>query len=255
MSRAIRHEHPRRQGRPRRPTGAWAAGAAAAGFRALARRRGGPALHPHGLTCTADLEVVADGGGPWGVRWLDSPARYAATARLSRAGGLPVRLPDGLGLAVRVQAGDALDEPVDLLLTSCGRGRLTRHLPLPRTDALGGPYGSLLAYRIGDRFGLLAAVPRRTGRSARAAHGDPESLRAALRHAPLVFDLRAQTPRGVWRTFAVLTVRTALPLGRTQSLGFDPYEHSAPGFAPGPALAAVRHAAYRGSRTGRSRST
>ncbi|WP_432158666.1 MULTISPECIES: hypothetical protein [unclassified Streptomyces] len=54
-----------------------------------------------------------------------------------------------------------------------------------------------------------------------------------------------------WRTFAVLTVRTALPAERTASPGFDPYAHSLPRLAPGAALAGARSAAYRGSRTGR----
>ncbi|MFH8800799.1 phosphodiesterase [Streptomyces sp. NPDC017936] len=236
----------------RRPATAAAprgATAAEAGFRLLGRLRRAPALHPHGLTCTAEVEVVDDGGGPWHAAWLDAPGRYAATVRLSRAAGLPRRLPDGLGLAVRVEGAGGSGRPLDLLLTSSGRSRLTRHLPLPRADALGGPYSSLLSYRIGGRTGLLAAFPRR-GRA--PVHGDPASLRGALDAAPLVFDLCAETSAGRWRAFAVLTVRAPLPLAQEQSLGFDVHEHSAPGFAPGSTLAAVRRAAYRGSREGRA---
>ncbi|MGW6271207.1 hypothetical protein [Streptomyces sp. NPDC055060] len=33
-----------------------------AGFRGLARLRGAPALHPLGLTCTAELDVLAASG-------------------------------------------------------------------------------------------------------------------------------------------------------------------------------------------------
>ncbi|MFD5266339.1 phosphodiesterase [Streptomyces sp. NPDC058335] len=223
-------------------------------FRVLARLRGAPALHPRGLMCTAELDVVADEREPWGVKWLDAPRldaprRYAATARLSRAAGLPRRLPDGLGLAVRLEQAAGPGRPLDLLLTSSGRGRITCRLPRLRADALGGPYSSLLSYRVGGHPCVLAAFPRRSGRA--PVHGDPVSLRAALAAGPLVFDLCAGTADGAWRAFAVLTVRSPLPLGQEESADFDIYRHSAEGFSPGRTLAATRRAAYRGSRAGR----
>ncbi|MFC5653914.1 phosphodiesterase [Streptomyces nogalater] len=214
----------------------------------MARLRGAPALHPHGLLCAGEVEVP-DGGERWGAPWLDGPGRFAATVRLSRAAGLPRRLPDALGLAVRVDRADGPGQVLDLLLTSSGRGRVARHLPLLRADALGGPYSSLLPYRVGGRSCALAAFPRRSGRA--PVHGDPVSLARALAAGPLVFDLCAEGPGRSWRTFAVLTVRSALPAGPKESAGFDIYEHDARGFTPGPALAAVRRAAYRGSRSGR----
>ncbi|MGW0337377.1 phosphodiesterase [Streptomyces sp. NPDC003011] len=236
------------QRRRRKTPGPWPVAAVEAGFRRLARLRAAPALHPDGLTCTAELEVVDDGAGPWGARWLDTPARYPATVRLSRAAGLPRRLPDGLGLAVRAEGAGGPGRPVDLLLTSSGRGRVSRRLPLPRADALGGPYSSLLSYRIGGRSRVLAAFPRRSGR---ALHGDPASLTRALATGPLVFDLCAQGSGRSWRAFAVLTVRAPLPVRQDESLDFDIYAHSAGGFTPGSTLAATRRAAYRGSRVGR----
>ncbi|MFE9680683.1 phosphodiesterase [Streptomyces sp. NPDC006285] len=220
-----------------------------AGFRLLARLRRAPALHPHGLTCAAGLEVVGAGGEPWGVPWLDTPGRYAATVRLSRAAGLPGQLPDGLGLAVRVEEAAGPGRPLDLLLTSSGRGRAARHVPQPRADALGGPYSSLLRYRVGGRHRTLAAFPRRTRQG--RVRGDLPGLRAALDTGPLVFDLCAETSGGAWRAFAVLTVGGALPVEQEKSPGFDIYAHSVPGFRPGSALEATRRAAYRGSRAGR----
>jgi hypothetical protein len=219
-----------------------------AGFRLLARLRGAPALHPDGLMCTAELEVP-EGGAHWGVPWLDVPGRHAATVRLSRAAGLPRRLPDGLGLAVRVEQVDGPGRVLDLLLTSSGRGRMTRHLPRPRADALGGPYSSLVPYRVGGRPRVLAAFPRRVLQA--PVHGDPASLRRALDAGPLVFDLCADDSDRSWRVFAILTVRTALPRRPQESADFDIYAHDARRFTPGPALAVARRAAYRGSRAGR----
>ncbi|MEV7072440.1 phosphodiesterase [Streptomyces sp. NPDC091972] len=231
-----------------RPT-ARPASLAESGFRRLARLRRAPALHPQGLTCTAGLDVVPDGGAAWGVPWLDRPGRYAARVRLSRAAGLPRRLPDGLGLAVRVADAGGADRPLDLLLTSCGRNPLARHLPLPRADVLGGPYSSLLPYRVGDSRGVLAAFPRLSRQA--PVHGDPARLREALAVGPLVFDLCAETTGRSWRPFAVLTVGEPLALGEDESPGFDVYGHSLDGLSPVSALARTRDAAYRGSRAGR----
>ncbi|WP_279570150.1 phosphodiesterase [Streptomyces sp. DH18] len=173
-----------------------------------------------------------------------------ATARLSRAGGLPRRLPDGLGLAIRVADADGPDGTLDLLMTSSGRGRAGRHLPLPCTDAQRGLYSSLLPYRVADRSCLLVAIPRRTRQA--PLPGDLEGMAAALAAGPLVYDLCAETGDRSWRRFAVLTVRDILPMDRKDTLGFDPYAHSVRAFTPSPALAAIRRAAYRGSRSGRS---
>ncbi|USQ85206.1 hypothetical protein NFX46_16285 [Streptomyces phaeoluteigriseus] len=107
--------------------------------------------------------------GPWGEgeKWLDAPRRYAATVRLSGAVGLPRRLPDGLGPAVRMEQAAGPGRSLDLLLTSSGggRGRIARRLPRLRADAPGGPYASLLSYRVGGRPCVLAAFPRRSGRA------------------------------------------------------------------------------------------
>jgi hypothetical protein len=182
-------------------------------------------------------------------RGWTTPARYAATARLSRAAGLPPRLSGGLGLAMRVEQTDGPGRPLDLLLTSSGRSRVTRHLPLPRADALDTPYSSLLRYRVGGRHRLPAAFPRRTG--PRPVHGDPASLSddPGRRSAP-VRSVRRDVTEGV-AYVAALTARTALPLRQERTVAFDPCAHSVPGLTSGSALAASRRAAYHGSRAGR----
>jgi hypothetical protein len=100
-------------------------------------------MHPRGAVFDALLE--RHGAVPaCGVPWLDSVATEAAVVRLSRGAGLTAPLPDLLGLAVRVPGDGA---PVDLLLSSTGRGRLTRFLP-PLADAVS---------RDGLRFSLAVA--------------------------------------------------------------------------------------------------
>ncbi|WP_051717862.1 hypothetical protein [Streptomyces megasporus] len=221
-----------------------------AGFRLLARLRRAPAFHPQGLICTGEVVVRGGADAPWGVPWMDEPGRHACAVRLSRGAGLPTRLPDWLGLAVRVVDAGGPGRHLDLLLTSASRLPVLRHLPLPRGDALGGPYSVLLPYRVGGRRMVIGAFPRRR---LRPVHGAPSAVRRALEEKPLVFDLRAAAPLGRWRTFAVLTVGSPLPEPPEATLEYDVYGHSLPGLAPGPALETVRRAAYSGSRQGRRR--
>ncbi|MEU9981551.1 phosphodiesterase [Streptomyces sp. NPDC050856] len=218
--------------------------------RRIARRRSAPALHPSGLNCAGVLDVPGSDNGRWGGGWLDRPGLYDVAVRWSRAAGLPGGLPDGLGLALRVADAGGPGAPLDLLLTSSGAGRLGRHLPLPRRDAIGGPYSTLVSYRAGDRERVLAAFPVRHG--PRRVPGGLPALREALGRAPVSFDLRAAAPGEPWRSFATLTVRAPGDAPPTSSPGYDPYAHSVPGLRPTARLRDLRIAAYSGSRHGRA---
>ncbi|WP_436987962.1 phosphodiesterase [Streptomyces sp. enrichment culture] len=247
---------------------------------ALARLRGARALHPDGLVLDATLEVLPETGRPWGVAFLDRAGRYDVTVRWSRAAGLPSPLPDALGLALRVTDGAGPGRPFDLLLTSSGTGRVTRHLPLPRTDAAGGAYATLTSYRFPDRDRVIAAIPAGDG-----GRGLPVSLpdlaRALTERPPVAFRLCAAAPHEPWRPFGLLTVTGASPGGDgpltaagaspagtgpgaegsgagpgaegsgAGPLAFDPYGACLPDLAPGPRLRRWREAAYAGSRRAR----
>ncbi|MFE0788824.1 phosphodiesterase [Streptomyces mutabilis] len=216
----------------------------------LARWRSAPALHPHGVLCTGTLTVAGCTGTGWGVPWLDRPGSYRATVRWSRALGLPRRLPDGLGLAVRVEDADGPDSTLDLLFTSSRPGRFGRHLPLLRPDALKGPYSTLLSYRVGDRERVLAAFPMH-GSDARPDDARP-ALWQELAHRPVRFELRAAAPDEPWRTFAGLSLETMRAAAASRTVSYDPYAHNLPGLHPTERLRRLRDAAYIGSRHGRT---
>lgn len=238
---------------------------------ALARVRGARALHPAGLVLDATLEVLPEAGRPWGVAFLDRAGRYDVTVRWSRAAGLPSPLPDALGLALRVADGAGPGRPFDLLLTSSGTGRVTRHLPLLRTDAVGGAYATLTSYRFPDRDRVIAAIPA-GGRGRGLPVSLPDLARALAGRPPVVFRLCAAAPHEPWRPFGLLTVTGASPAGTgpltatgtspagagpgegsagTGPLAFDPYGACPPDLAPGPRLRRWREAAYAGSRRAR----
>ncbi|NUP78678.1 MAG: hypothetical protein HOV96_14155, partial [Nonomuraea sp.] len=187
--------------------------------RALARRRRGRALHRSGMLLAGTLAVEAAA--------LGEPGEHEVRARLSKGLSLPGRLPDVLGLAVRLPNG------VDRLLSTGAGG-----LPVPRRAFTSGPYSSLSPYLYGT--GLYRIVARPEGERVPA---DPALLPAALERGPLLFHLWAGG-----RYLARLRLHTALP-GR--DLTFDPMLNDHPDLRPAGWTRRLRRAAYEGSREGR----
>ncbi|MER6678259.1 phosphodiesterase [Streptomyces sp. NPDC000983] len=222
--------------------------------RRVARRvghwRAAPALHPHGVLCSGTLDVPGrTSSPPWGAPWLDEPRSHTVTVRWSRALGLPRPLPDGLGLAVRVIDADGPGRPLDLIFTSSGSGRLGRHVPLLRPDALAGPYSTLMSYRVGERECVLAAFPDSDG----PAKGAVEpTLWQKLACRPVRFALRAAATDEVWRTFATLSLEAVVGAPAWGTVSYDPYAHGLPDLHPTERLRRLREAAYAGSRHGRA---
>ncbi|PPK93776.1 hypothetical protein CLV92_10952 [Kineococcus xinjiangensis] len=187
-------------------------------------RSGRKAAHPSGRTVRGVLHRAGLSEGV-GVPWLDEPGWDEAVVRLSRGAGLPEVLPDLLGLALRVHGEDGA--PYDLLLSTTGLSPLRRHVLALRRDPMRSAYTSVVSHRGPAGPLALAAIP-----ASRAAG----------------FVLAVASPAGPWRPFAHLEVGRgpALP-----DVAFDPVLHAVPGLAPGPWMAAVRRAAYAGSRRGR----
>ncbi|MDH6228732.1 MULTISPECIES: phosphodiesterase [Streptomyces] len=222
--------------------------------RRVARLRRAPALHPAGVMCRGTLEVPGDPRGGWGADWLDRPGTYPVTARWSLAAGLPGGLPDGVGLALRVDDADGTGSTLDLLLTSSGRGRLGRRLPLPRRDALGGPYSTLTAYRVGGRDRLLMAFPAGPPAARSRVPVSLTGFRHALAQGPVAFRLCTVAAGEPRRMFAALTLGPAGPEPAAWTVSYEPYTHCLPGLHPTRSLRALRVAAYAGSRDGRRES-
>ncbi|MGY1771355.1 phosphodiesterase [Blastococcus sp. SYSU D00813] len=208
--------------------------AVAAPLGALARRRRGKPMHPRGVVVTGVLERT--GGPGTGVAWLDRPARDEVVVRLSRGIGFPAPWPDLLGLAVRVPDAGG---PVDLLLSSTGRGALTRLVPAFRSDA-GRSFCSIMGYR--SPAGTLRFA-------AEAADGvgpvpsDPEPLLAALRDRPLRYALAVARGLGTWQPFATLTL--GHPVEEPDpDLRFDAVRHPPPQLTADGPMARFRAPAY-----------
>ncbi|WP_369141025.1 phosphodiesterase [Modestobacter versicolor] len=202
---------------------------------ALARVRRAKPMHPHGAVFPAVLRRQGIGVG---IPWLDAVGTDDAAVRFSRGAGLPARFPDLLGLALRV----AGDPPVDLLLSSAGRGRWTRRVPVLRRDAAT-PYGSVMAYRSAAGPVWLTALPQ-----GGPLPSDAAGLAAA---APgRVVQLDAAVGRGPWRTFGTLLVGpVAGPLD--PDLRFDAVLYPPPGLTTDGPMARFRRPAYAAARVAR----
>ncbi|MEV5831195.1 DUF1990 family protein [Spirillospora sp. NPDC052242] len=219
-------------------TGALAA-AAAKGFALAARLRGGRPLHPEGLVFDAAL-VLHGTPRDWCVPFLDDRTVLHGTARLSRAAGTPDAFPDVLGLALRwSQDGDG-GEDAELLLATTGHGPLGRHLLRPATRWTPGFYGSLFAYRAGDRRVLLGAA-------ARGPRIRPAGLAGLARAAdarPLLFDLVVATEFGPWERFGELRLTGPARTDARAPIRFDPARRPVRGLPPAGLLQRVRGPAY-----------
>jgi hypothetical protein len=200
---------------------------------ALARWRGGRPMHPRGPVFDAVLERHG-GGADRGVPWLDAVATDAAVVRFSRGAGLPAPLPDLLGLALRVP-GDG--GPIDLLLTTTGRGPLTRLLPLPRRSGAA-VYSSIMAYRSDAGSLRLAALPE-----AEEAPSDPGPLARAVNRDGLRFTLAVARGRGPWQPFATLGLAEPVP-ALEPDVRFDAVQNPPPGLVPDGPMARFRAPSY-----------
>jgi hypothetical protein len=208
---------------------------------AIARWRGGKPMHPRGAVFDAVLERRGS-AVPWGVPWLDARTSERVVVRLSRGAGLPASVPDLLGLAVR------LPGPVDLLLSSSGRGRFTRLLPVLRRDSAAF-YSSIMGYRSDAGVLRLAALP-----DARRVSSEPERLAAEVSRHDLRFTVAAARGAGPWQPFGSLVLVEPVA-GRDPDVRFDAVQNPPPGLVPDGPMARFRAPAYARARAARAGST
>jgi hypothetical protein len=210
-------------------------GLVATGFRGLAALRHARAFHPAGVVLRGELRPLADD-----LPWPSEPS--PVVARLSKGAGTPGRLPDALGLAVRIPGAGRDGGPWDITLTTAGSGHLGRMLPRPAASWTGGGYSSLVPYRRADRLVWLGAWAEPASPRLEASL---EAVRAA---GGLGFVLRTGREDGRWGDSAVLTLTGA----GGDAPAIDPMLHRPEGLDLAPAwLAELRERAYTGSRAGR----
>jgi hypothetical protein len=213
--------------------------ASATVVRGASRVRGERVIHAEGTTLTGRLLVP--GGAGLGAVLLDEPGEHRALVRLSRSAGLPARLPDVMGVAVRVLDAYGPGAHQDLLLDSTWPLPGVKHWPLPRREVLGGLWTTLNDLDVGGTRRLLALLPDPSAPRVRA----PADLAGAADGLRLRLAV-AQGHRG-WREVAQLELGRVAPDGR--QVRFSPFVTGG-GIAPAGWPQALRRRAYRASRVG-----
>jgi hypothetical protein len=211
-------------------------------FGVLARWRSGRAVHTRGTAVDATLTI--DPGSATG-RALGGPRSRPAVVRASKSIGLPGRIPDLLGMALRISAGN--DGLIDVLLASTGRRGLAHMALLPSGNWWGRPYSTVLPYVVDGRrlvLGLEAdagIVP---------AGADPADVTTAVRNGPVAFTVSEMPVLGERRAIGRLVLESVREDG--PSITFDPILNALPRLHPVRPLSALREWAYTGSRRGRA---
>jgi hypothetical protein len=202
-----------------------AGGAFAAMFRMLKLARPDRPIHPEGIGLRGTLARTGSPGAPSGLDWLDAPGADTVEARFSRSIGLPHRLPDILGLALRAtpsgggaDGGDGGGEgggAADVLFASTGWHLPARFLLQPRLDVASSTLTTLMPYR-GRKGPVLLGL-----RTKQLPEG-------SLSSGEWVLELSWATPTGPWRQCGELRLR-ADPEPRDTPLRFDPLKNQPPG--------------------------
>jgi hypothetical protein len=185
---------------------------------------------------------------------LGGPPTRPALVRLSKSVGLPGGLPDLLGVALRVPAGegevDGGADLLDLLLGSTGR-RPPAHLALlPSGRWWGGPYSTLLPYRARGQLVLLGVD---AGDAPRTAPADPATAAALVAGGPIRLAVTELPLRDALRRPRVVgeLVLESVQDPAEPPVTFDPVLNHLPDLHPARPLTALREWAYTGSRRGR----
>ncbi len=216
-------------------------------FKWISRLRGAKSAHPKGAVYDATLRV--DGGAhvPPGATLLASRAEHRALVRFSRSLGLPPRLPDLFGIAIRLPDVHGEGRHQDFLTVTSVDAPLLHHIFIPVLDPQAAPYSCSLPYRSGDaRFLVgvqpLPGSPRPPGRTL------DERLERAAATGELRFALAIASPAGRFASVGELRVGRRLP-DDLNGIRFNPW-NTGGGLEPAGALNRLRAYAYPASQAG-----
>lgn len=213
-------------------------------FHALSALRGDRIFHPQGRVFAGSWRIDREDPRVRGAQAFRAGFEHEAIVRLSRGVGLPERLPDIFGAAVRLPGAYGEGRDQDLLVNTTIDLPFVRHLLLPSRGWFAAPKSTALPYRAGNGplvlLGLLPPDEPEPGVSL-------DALEARIAAGPVAWGIAVSSLESRFRRVGTLTVATRRPdLDTTR---FDPFTTGG-GLCPAGALQALRRAAYRGSRSG-----
>ena len=212
-----------------------------AGLAGVAALRRGKAVHPHGVTYRARLDLEGAPHAPRESELLSTRAKRPALVRLSRSIGFPRPLPDLLGMSIRIPDAYGPERHQDFLLVTSADLPVLHHIFLPARDFQQRPYSCSLPYRAGSRRILVGTVPDALSPRPKG-HDEFERLATAAQGGGLRFGLAVAPVGGCFRQVGVLHIESPLP-DALDALRFNPF-NSGGGLEPVGALNRLRDYAY-----------
>jgi hypothetical protein len=199
-------------------------------------------FHPLGVLASGRIERVAPPGQGLPIESAE------ILGRVSKAVGIPGKLPDLIGLAWRMPPHAFAATPWDVLMVSAGSGLLTRFALRPTLSWTGTTLSTLMPLRRKDGWWWVKAeMTTQIGSGLSLA-----AVREAISSDGVVFDIQQAHGTGSFEPLAELTLTTVIPTDEDHDVSFDPTRNTSPGVGLGPEwLTALRERAYSRSRRGR----
>jgi hypothetical protein len=206
---------------------------------ALRHRR---VFHPVGVLAAGRIERIAAPGEGLPVESAD------VVGRVSKAIGLRGRLPDLIGLALRMPPAANAVTPWDVLMVSAGSGVLTRVALRPTLSWTGTTLSTLMPLRHdGGWWWVKAELTTEVGGGLSL-----DTVREAIGGGGLFFDVQQAHGTGPFEPLAQVTLTSVIPTDGDHDVSFDPTRNTGPGIGLGPEwLTELRERAYELSRRGR----
>ena len=189
----------------------------AALFAAATRMRGRRFFHPYGRAFAGTLRIPKNDAGL-------KQGSHEAIARLSRGAGLPMGLPDVLGLAIKLPDFNGPRRDQDFLLVSAASAPVVRHLLLPAAFFGARTFSTVLPYEVDGEvllYGTLPSPPKE-----RATGLELSQLDEALEEGRLRFRFAVATLLGRWRRIGELSLERRLSQALSDKLRFNPWNTS-----------------------------
>lgn len=203
-------------------------------------------MHPRGAVYEGLLRIAGVRGAP-PAALLGEPAEYDALVRFSRSVGLPRRVPDLFGIAVRLPDVYGPGRHQDFLTVTSVDAPLLHHFFVPVTDAQQATYSSSLPYRSANELFLVGFSP--VPDSPRPAGSTlEERLERAAATGALRFSLVVSPMLGRFKPVGELSIGRRLPDG-LEGLHFNPW-NTGGGLEPAGILNRLRAYAYPASQEG-----
>ena len=208
-------------------------------------------FHPDGAAFQATVEMQA-GAPAVGASALAGPGRHRAVIRLSRGVGLPARVPDVLGLAVRIIDAHGTGQHQDVLLVTSAAPAVARHSILAGRQFATGFYSSILPYKHGSELLLFGARPLWSDgvdldKASTVTFDEVEDELVAGR---LRFELLAASLTSPWRAIGVIDGGRRLSAGEQESLRFNVF-NTGEALQPAGVINAMRRSVYSASQAAR----